>query len=203
MQQEEKLYPGGLGPWFVAMLINVSNSNKKQTHILAHTYPHLAVDILNKGTYKIGGDDEDKNKQDTKKRSGVSSSSSSKDNFWILLIKVGPFTNWANCISYLNLWSYKTRGRSKRIEKGIELYLQYCNKLSLTLWVQTHTKNYFETNRSCLNQRVVSKESNRGEQEDSNEESENNTLTTLFDVESFGNEGKCEIRTIKRQKTFA
>jgi hypothetical protein len=42
--------PGGLGPWFCSLFFNTSTSEKckKQTHIVAHTYPHLVLDAMNR-----------------------------------------------------------------------------------------------------------------------------------------------------------
>lgn len=109
-------YPGGLGPWFVALLFNTSDECKKQTHLVAHTFPHLATDILNK---------------------------SSKDNksYWIVMAKVGPFENWSQCVMYLNMWTFKTRGRKKRLERGIELWRELGMKMNLTMWTQTSERD--------------------------------------------------------------
>lgn len=109
--------PGGLGPWFVALLFNTSDESKKQTHLVAHTLPHLATDILNKAT------------------------ASDKKSYWVIMAKVGPFENWADCIAYLNLWTFRTRGRKKRLERGIELWEQFRHKLGLTLWAQTNERD--------------------------------------------------------------
>ena len=99
-----------MGPWFVALLFNTSTKSKKQTHIVAHTFPHLAVDILN----KYGASD-----------------------CWVIMIKVGPFDSWDTCIAYLSVWTQNTRGRNKRLERGVEIYNSYCEMYNLTMWVQT------------------------------------------------------------------
>lgn len=112
-------YPGGHGPWFVALLFNTSEHSKKQTHLLAHTLPHLAVDVLNKTTHHR----------------------ENRKNCWVLMIKVGPFDRWSDAIFYLNMWNAKTRGRIKRLERGIDLFKQYHQTYHLTMWVQTRTKN--------------------------------------------------------------
>lgn len=176
-----KYFPGGLGPWFVAMLVNVSKRHKKHTHILAHTYPHLAIDILNKGNTSIDP--------------------TGNANFWIMLIKVGPFFEWEKCLSYLNLWAFKTRGQSKRIEYGIELYLSYCEQLSLTLWVQTRDKGFFQIPRNKLgnNNNVVQEEVGGGEDDEKDEDEQNERE---LDRQVFGKKDVITLRTIKRQKIY-
>lgn len=101
-------YPGGQGPWFCALLFNTSRTSKKQTHLLAHTLPHLAADVLNKGSGR-----------------------------WVIMQKVGPFEEWTTCVAYLNEWMQMTRGRQKRLEKGMELFKRMQRSLSITMWVQT------------------------------------------------------------------
>ena len=168
-----KYFPGGLGPWFVAMLVNVSKRHKKHTHILAHTYPHLAIDILNKGNTSIDP--------------------TGNANFWIMLIKVGPFYEWEKCLSYLNLWAFKTRGQSKRIEYGIELYLNYCEQLSLTLWVQTKDKGFFQIPRAIV------KTTNDNEVEDDNEDDEkdeDDEYDREQDRQVFGKKDLITLKTI-------
>lgn len=111
--------PGGQGPWFVCLLFNTSEKSKKQTHLLAHTHPHLIVEYLNKGSAN-------KNNEDA--------------NCWVIIIKVGPFTNWQQCVAYLNLWTDKTRGKSRRIERGIEIFTEYYKTMGLVMWVQRDEK---------------------------------------------------------------
>jgi hypothetical protein len=106
---------GGMGPWFVALLFNTSDECKKQTHLLAHTMPHLASDVLNK---------------------------TDSDDCWIIIIKVGPFEIWDDCVAYLNLWTSRTRGRLRRLERGVEIFRMYANKLGLTFWYQTQSKEH-------------------------------------------------------------
>lgn len=99
------------GPWFVALLINTTDDNTR-TELVPHTYPHLMVDVLN-----------------TKHANQV----------WVVLMKVGPFERWSECVSYSQAWSSKTRGRAARIEKGIRLWReQHSDK---TLWIQTRDKD--------------------------------------------------------------
>jgi hypothetical protein len=106
------------GPWFVALLFNTSppsvhdKKHKDQTELVAHTYPHLMVDVLNaKHPHSV----------------------------WIILMKVGPFERWADCSAFARTWSAKTRGRAARIEKGIRLWHE--SPRDMTLWLQTQDKN--------------------------------------------------------------
>jgi hypothetical protein len=170
-------YPGGLGPWFVAMLVNVSDKHKKHTHILAHTYPDLAIDVLNKGNKCVDP--------------------TGNANFWIILMKVGPFLSWSTCLSYLNMWAFKTRGQSKRIEYGVELYLKFCEPLRLTLWVQTKDKTHFQVPRSSL----VPIKTNY-EMDGDDEKQEEQVIQRLKDLHTSGRKDLMTISAMRRQKVF-
>lgn len=104
----ESVVPLGHGPWFVALLWN-TNQSKKQTEIVAHTYPHLFTQFYN---------NKDKNA------------------FWVILMKIGPFDEWSKCTKLCQQWSQKTRDRVARIEKGITLH-QKMTDTKTTLWIQT------------------------------------------------------------------
>jgi hypothetical protein len=106
---------GGPGPWFCSLLLNTSETSKKQTHLIAHTMPHLAVDIFNK-------------------------SKTDKSYCWVILLKIGPFDVWSEAVAFLNLWTDKTRGKSRRLERGLELFSMYGNAHNLCLWGQTKTQ---------------------------------------------------------------
>ena len=106
-------HPGGPGPWFVALLFNTNGKDKKQSEIVSHTYPHFMVDFLNKNT-------------DT-------------NTPWILLMKIGPFQDWQESLSFLNSWSYKTKNKTARIEKGIQLWQEHQDKM--TLWIEPRQKS--------------------------------------------------------------
>lgn len=103
--------PGGTGPWFCCLLFNTAKKSKKKTHLIAHTLPHLALDVLNQHD-----DDE--------------------PCCWIMLLKVGPFQHWAASVRFLDLW-LPMRGKKKRLERGLELYMCYRTAYSLHLWTQT------------------------------------------------------------------
>ncbi len=102
--------PGGTGPWFCCLLSNTAKNSKKKTHLIAHTLPHLALDVLNRDEAPLPC-------------------------CWTMLLKVGPFQQWAASVRFLNLWS-PTRGKKKRFERGLELYMCYRAAYSLHLWTQ-------------------------------------------------------------------
>lgn len=103
--------PGGLGPWFCALFFNLNRKSKKQTHLIAHTWPHLAGDLLN----KPGGKDA-----------------------WIMMLKVGPFAQCDAAEAFLALWTGHNKGQQRRLERGIELYARYRHQYAeLVLWGQT------------------------------------------------------------------
>lgn len=112
-EREKMTCAGGLGPWFCTLLFNTSDECKKQTHLLAHTMPHLACDMLNRAD---------------------------SDDCWVILIKVGPFQVWDDCVAYLNLWTSRTRGRIRRLERGVEIFKHFAPQLGLTFWYQNETK---------------------------------------------------------------
>lgn len=105
------IHPGGCGPWFVALLFNTSTECKKQTHLICHTYPHLAIDVLNKTTGQ-----------------------------WVIILKVGPFCDWKCGLAYLEEWTIHTRGRVHRLDRGIELYVKYKDILQLSMWALYKTR---------------------------------------------------------------
>lgn len=103
--------PGGLGPWFCALFFNTSTDSKKQTHLIAHTLPHLACDMLN--------------------RNGAASGDS-----WIIMLKIGPFSDWNVAIAFLEQWMSRKRGKQRRLERGVELFALYRQQYGLVLWSQ-------------------------------------------------------------------
>lgn len=104
--------PRGSGPWFVALLWNTSNAQKKQTEIVIHTYPHLFTHSLN---------------------------AKDSHSFWVVLMKIGPFEQWSKGVLFSTQWSQKLRNYLARIERGITLY--HASDQPLTLWIQTKDKD--------------------------------------------------------------
>jgi hypothetical protein len=111
--------PGGPGPYFCTLLFNTGANCKKQTHLFAHTLPHLAIDVLNKT--------QSKDKRRARQQN---------DDCWVMMLKIGPFCRWDECCSFLQLWSDKTRGKEKRFNRGVELFWRYQASLNLQMWVQ-------------------------------------------------------------------
>lgn len=114
--------PNGLGPWFCALIINLSFSKKckEQSHLVAHTSPHLYVDWLN---------------------NGVPSSKRVEGCVWITLMKIGPFLQWHDAARFQATWLNKTRSRQRRIERGLELYAQHRERYQLRMWAQYQTRD--------------------------------------------------------------
>jgi hypothetical protein len=119
------MVPGGQGPWFCGLIFNTSDSCKKQTHLTAHTLPHLAVDSLNKKHQK----------------------SKDRDHCWVMIMKIGPFERWSCALAFLHLWTDKSRGKFRRIERGLELFSTYQRDYNLKMWTiketQIHAKQRF------------------------------------------------------------
>jgi hypothetical protein len=111
-----KMTPGAFGPWFCTLFFNTADNSKKQTHLIAHTFPHVACDMLN--------------------RTGASS-----NDHWVILLKIGPFESWNIAIAFLELWMSRKRGKQRRLERGIELFATYRAAYNLVLWSQAHAKD--------------------------------------------------------------
>jgi hypothetical protein len=58
---------------------------------------------------------------------------------WILLMKIGPFQDWQESLSFLNSWSHKTKNKTARIEKGIQLWQERQDEM--TLWIEPRQKS--------------------------------------------------------------
>jgi hypothetical protein len=108
--------PGSFGPWFCALFVNTTEDSKKQTHLIAHTFPHLACDMLN--------------------RTGAAS-----NDRWVILLKIGPFDSWGVALAFLELWMSRKRGKQRRLERGVELYATYRDTYNLMLWSQSLCKD--------------------------------------------------------------
>ena len=107
--------PGGLGPWFAALAFSTS-AEQRQTHLIPHTQPHLVLDALNR-----------------RKRHDSTDS-------WVLMLKVGPFERWNDCVSFSRAWMDKTRGMLPHLKRGMELYQRYRERYALRIWVQTEPR---------------------------------------------------------------
>ena len=107
-QQTTMEEPGGQGPWFAALLVNISHApaeGRRQTRLVSHTYPHLALDVLNRGESK-----------------------------WIIMRKVGPFEVWTDCTTFVSQWACKIRGPERHVKRGQQLYDWYARSHRLHCW---------------------------------------------------------------------
>lgn len=95
--------------------------------------PHLVVDSLKRtfGSFSSST-------SSSKKRQRNENDETTED-FWVIMMKVGPFEDWDQCVAYLNEWNTQTRGRARRLERGWELYQQHFQVLKLTMWGQYDT----------------------------------------------------------------
>lgn len=115
--------PGGLGPYFCSLFFNTSSKCKKQTHLAAHTYPHLIQDRMNSQIIR-GSDERKRERQED-------------EECWVQILKVGPFQSWNQCKLFLSTWIDKTRGKKRRLERGVELARQYQKHI----WVQDKARD--------------------------------------------------------------
>lgn len=128
----------------MGLLFNTSQKNKKQTHLIAHTLPHLAVDYLNKpllASSSSSGSSQRKKKRLKVKREDEhegdgDDDDENEDGCWVMILKIGPFDRWSNAMAFLNMWTSKTRGKMRRLERGIELFNDYKDKYQLRMWIQ-------------------------------------------------------------------
>jgi len=120
-------FPGGPGPWYCCLLMNMSETCKKQTHVFAHTYPHLAVDRLNQPAQTLLSETH-------RRRRKRRVEQQQQDACWVMVLMIGRFEAWNDAVAFLHLWMDHTRGKLRRLERGVELFKRYCEHYSLTLW---------------------------------------------------------------------
>lgn len=161
--------PGGLGPWFCAFVVNTAARPKKYTHVVAHTMPHLVVDALNRNVVVASNT--------SKKRTR------DEDDCWILVFKIGPFNYWFDSVAFLNQWLSKTRGKTHRMERGLELFATYREQFCLCLWTQTRQRNealaYFKTQQPVL---IIEKREEREKDQQAESSSSPSTLVVASDA---------------------
>ncbi len=110
--------PGGPGPWFCSLL---AKENGTRTHFIAHTLPHLALDALN---------------------------SERSSSVWVMLLKVGPFDQWAESVAFLHQWTTAAdRGRRAKLERGLDLYRQHRQRKML-IWAHVTSMPMLTSKRS-------------------------------------------------------
>jgi len=117
--------PGGLGPWFCTLYFNASQSKKckKQTFIIACSMPHLALDALNVGSAELRA------------------SRQADGECWVMILKIGPFERWNDAQRFMAAWTAQTRGKGRRIDRGMELFHSYRERYKLQAWGQFRTRN--------------------------------------------------------------
>lgn len=104
---------GGLGPWFCALYCCLDEGAKKQTDLRVHTYPVLLERIMNGASNKTQG--------------------------WVLVLMVGYFERWVDAVAFHTLWSKQTRGKHRRIQRGIDLFHSYQEQHDLRMWTQPYS----------------------------------------------------------------
>jgi len=145
---------GFLGPWFCSLFFNTSSECKKQTHLEAHTYPHLAEDALNRGN-------------------------TSDKECWVTILKVGPFEKWEHAVTFRDLWASHTRGKMFRLERGIHLYKQYKDAYNLKVWAQTENSTD-ALKRYIGEEKRVDNEWRKEEEEEEEEVGANESIAYLY-----------------------
>ena len=59
---------------------------------------------------------------------------------WITIMVVGPFEKWVEGIAFYEMWARQTRGITRRIQKGLNLYATFQKKYKLHMWVTQVSK---------------------------------------------------------------
>lgn len=99
----------GLGPWYVGLFFNLSE-NKTQTELRVHGSLHwfpLIRNLLDERDH------------------------------WATIMVVGPFYEWNDALGFHTLWSRQTRGKLRRIRRGITLLRYYrARHYDIHLWMQ-------------------------------------------------------------------
>lgn len=104
---------GGMGPWFCSLYFSLADSPKKQTDLRVHTYPRLLERLMNgpkASAFGTGG--------------------------WVLVMMVGYFEQWTDALAFYTLWAKQTRGKTRRMQRGLDLFARYRDEYKLKLWLQ-------------------------------------------------------------------
>ena len=107
-----------MGPWWCQFLVNTSDIPKKQTHLCSHTYPHHYESVMNKILAT------------SSEKKGAS------ENGWVTMQIVGPFNKWVDALRFQILWSDHTRGKIRRVERGVDLLSAYYQEHNLYMEAQ-------------------------------------------------------------------
>lgn len=106
------MLPSGYGPWVVALLVHTGqggSSSKRQTELRIETYPEL----LPWAHARCG-------------QPG-----------WALVMMVGIFTSWDAAVGFYQQWLQPTRGKTRRIQRGLELIGTWYKQYHLYAWIQS------------------------------------------------------------------
>lgn len=166
-------HKGGLGPWFCALYFNLADGPKKQTDLRVHTYPLLFERLMNgPRSTSMGGQG------------------------WVIIMMVGYFEKWADALAFHTLWSKQTRGKVRRIQRGLDLFNNYTSKYSLKLWAQPLTrKEALEAWRSAYKEQ---RKNTRSRAESERNELPNSLFTNRRLL--LSNVHKTQQKRIKQQK---
>lgn len=110
---------GGLGPWFCSLYFSLASNPKKQTDLRVHTYPLLLERLMN-----------------GPKANSVGTNSTVGG--WVLIMVIGYFEQWDDALAFYTLWSKQTRGKTRRIQRGLDLFYRYNKSYKLRMWLQPH-----------------------------------------------------------------
>ena len=103
----------GLGPWYVGLFFNIG-STKKQTELRVHGSIHWFAPFRNLL------DERD---------------------CWVTMMVIGPFLKWTDAVGFFHLWSRQTRGKARRMKRGITLLKCYKEQYNLNVWIQSCDKD--------------------------------------------------------------
>lgn len=104
--------PIGFGPWVIALLVHTGKgASKRQTEIRIDTYPEL-LPWAHRQCGQHG---------------------------WIVVMMIGIFESWHTALLFYHQWLQPTRGKTRRIQRGLELHGQWWRQHDLRMWVQSKT----------------------------------------------------------------
>lgn len=59
---------------------------------------------------------------------------------WVTVMVVGPFLKWREALAFFHLWTRQTRGKARRLRRGITLFNYYRSRgYDLYMWAQRTT----------------------------------------------------------------
>lgn len=63
---------------------------------------------------------------------------------WITMMVIGPFFKWDDAVGFFHLWSRQTRGKARRMKRGVTLLKCYEKQYNLVMWVQQQARDEIE-----------------------------------------------------------